>query len=73
MVRQQMKLGFSIIEWSTSSENVDALSRRQNKMSSASTVVVSQLEFIELSYQNYAINHSTTTIHLVNVNTSTFC
>ena len=31
VVRQQMKLGFSIIEWSKSSENVDALSRKQNK------------------------------------------
>ena len=29
MVHQQMMLGSSIIEWSKSSENVDALSRRQ--------------------------------------------
>ena len=55
MVRQQMKLGFSIIEWSKSIRKCRCTFKEAKKMSSASAVVVSQLDFIELSYQNSLI------------------
>ena len=75
MVRQQLKLGFSIIEWSKSSEKVDALSRRQKKKEFGFNCCSFPARIYRtfLAELSYTIDHSTITIHLVNVSTSTFC